>query len=303
LAYVETQLLTKRYGRFTALDGCTLGVERGEVFGLLGPNGAGKTTLLRLLLGMLRPTSGQATIDGLDCYRDAVEVHRRLSYLPGEARLFRQLGGRETLKFFCDLRPEVSFPRALELAERLDLDLTRTVALMSTGMRQKLSLVAALAVETPLVILDEPTSSLDPTVRAEVIALVADARRAGRTVMFSSHVLAEVEQVCDRVVILRRGQLVHTQRMRELRRQHRIRARLTGELPPPPESCREGLSLSTNGAGAVTIETPGELSPLLGWLAQAPLAEVQIEPVGLRAVYERFHPLTEMEGTSEVNGL
>ena len=178
MPYVETQLLTKRYGGFTALDGCTLGVERGEVFGLLGPNGAGKTTLLRLLLGMLRPTAGHATIDGLDCYRQSLAVHRRLSYLPGEARLFRQLRGRETLKFFCDLRPEPSFPRALELAERLDLDLTRNVALMSTGMRQKLSLVAALAVETPLVILDEPTSSLDPTVRAEVIALVADARRA-----------------------------------------------------------------------------------------------------------------------------
>ena len=114
--------------------------------------------------------------------------------------------------------------------------------------------------------------------------------------MFSSHVLDEVEQVCDRVVILRRGQLVHTQLMRDLRRQHRIRARLTGALPPPPENCREGLTLTTHSAGAVTIETPGELSPLLGWLARAPLAEVQIEPVGLRAVYERFHPLAEIEG-------
>lgn len=288
--HVETHSLTKRYGRFTALDDCSFRVERGEVFGLLGPNGAGKTTLLRLLLGYLRPTSGRAEINSLDCYHDSVAVHRSVSYLPGETRLFRQMRGREVLEFFTSIRGDGSGPRALALAARLSLDLTRPVALMSTGMRQKLALTAALAVETPLVILDEPTSNLDPTVRSEVISLVREARRAGRTVLFSSHVLSEVEQTCDRVVILRDGRLVHTQVVSELLKKHRIRGQLTGPLPPVPERWNGDLLVDVTPDGKLTIETPGELSLLLGWLAKLPLSEVQIEPVGLQAVYEQYHP-------------
>jgi ABC-2 type transport system ATP-binding protein len=293
LAFVETHNLTKCYGHFTALDACTLQVAEGEVFGLLGPNGAGKTTLLRLMMGMLRPTSGAAVIAGFDCYHQAQQVHRRVSYLPGEVRLFRQLKGREVLRFFSEIRGDGGYDRAVVLCERLDMDLNRAVATMSTGTRQKLALIAALAADTPLLILDEPTSALDPTVRAEVLALVREARRAGRTVIFSSHVLSEVEQACDRVVILRAGLLVHVQTMGELRRQHRIRAQLTGPLTSAPASIADRLNVVTGPQGEVTIETPGELSPVLGWLATLPLAEVQIEPVGLRAVYERFHPLAE----------
>src|SRR5688572_27738122 len=148
--FVETHSLTKRYGPFAALADCSLRVEQGEVFGLLGPNGAGKTTLLRLLLGYLRPTSGHATIDGLDCYRQSVAVHRRLAYLPGDARLFRQLNGRQTLEFFSRLRESAPLARALQLAERLQLDLTRKVRQMSTGMRQKLALAIALTPDVPL---------------------------------------------------------------------------------------------------------------------------------------------------------
>ena len=160
---------------------------------------------------------------------------------------------------------------------------------MSTGMRQKLALAATLAADTPLIILDEPTSNLDPTIRGTVLDLVQQARSAGRTVMFSSHVLSEVEEVCDRVVILRSGKLVHTQTMSELRRQHRIRARLTGALPAPPPQFANQLAIQANGDGEVMIETPGELSPLLGWLATLQLKEVNIEPIGLRAVYDRYH--------------
>jgi len=285
----ETDRLTKRYGDFTALADCTLSVGRGEVFGLLGPNGSGKTTLIRHLLGFLRPTSGTAHILGLDCYHQSVKVHAHVAYLPGDARLFRTMRGREVLRFFCDIRRGTSYERAVALAERLDIDLTRQVAVFSTGMRQKLALAATLAAETPLVVLDEPTANLDPTVRADVLALVREAQAAGSTVIFSSHVLSEVEEICDRVVILRRGRLVHTQVMSELRRQHRIRARLTGQLVPPPEHLAEELVIETGPEGALEILTPGELSPLLGWLAQLPLAEVQIEPIGLRAIYERFH--------------
>ena len=295
---VETIQLTKRYGSVTALDDCTLDVRRGEVFGLLGPNGAGKTTLLRLLLGFLRPTSGSARIDGLDCVRQSVDVRRRVAYLPGDARLFRQMRGRDVLRFFAEIRPGGDVRRSLDLAERLELDLTRQVGYMSTGMRQKLALVATLAANTPLVVLDEPTSNLDPSVRAQVGKLVLEAKQAGRTVMFSSHVLSEVEDVCDRVVILRSGHVVHTQTMSELRRRHRIRAELAGPLPPTPPHFDSQVTIQTNGDGEITIETPGELSPLLGWLATLPLREVLVEPIGLRAVYDQYHAETGL-GTRE----
>jgi ABC-2 type transport system ATP-binding protein len=290
--YLETHSLTKRYGAFTALDHFSFGVEQGEIVGLLGPNGAGKTTLLRLLLGFLRPTAGSAAIDGLDCYRQSPQVHARVSYLPGEARLFRTMRARDVVDFFTSVRKDGSRPRAVALAaDRFGLDLARPVALMSTGMRQKLALAVTLAVDTPLVILDEPTSNLDPSVRSDVAALVIEARRSGRTILFSSHVISEVEQVADRAIILRRGQLVHTQVMAELKRKHRIRARLNGPLPAVPESFNGQLRLATDAAGGLSIETPGELSGLLGWLATLPLSEVRVEPVGLGAVYEQYHSL------------
>ncbi len=288
--YVETSSLTKRYGGFTALNDFSFGVARGEVVGLLGPNGAGKTTLLRMLMGYLRPSAGRASIDGLDCYRESLGVHRRVSYLPGEARLFRHMCGIDTVDFFTSVRRDGSRQRAIALAtDRFGLDLSRGVSTMSTGMRQKLALAVTLAVDTPLVILDEPTSNLDPTVRADVAALVLEAKAAGRTVIFSSHVISEVEQVCDRAVILRQGQLVHTQVIAELCKKHRIRAQLTGPLPSVPESFNGHVLVATDSAGALTIETPGELSGLLGWLATLPLAEVRIEPLGLRALYDQYH--------------
>jgi ABC-2 type transport system ATP-binding protein len=161
---------------------------------------------------------------------------------------------------------------------------------MSTGMRQKLALAAVLPVDTPVLILDEPTSNLDPTVRAVVMNLIREARSAGRTVMFSSHVLSEVEQVCDRVAILRQGRLVHDQVLSEIRRQHRIRAYLTAPLPPVPEQLQGQMKLVQGENRHVDIETTGDLPPLLGWLATLPLAEVRIEPLGLQAVYEQYHP-------------
>ncbi len=285
---VETRALTKIYGPKTALDRCDLTVERGEVLGLLGPNGAGKTTLLRLLMGYLRPSSGTGTIDGLDCYRDSVAVHERVAYLPGDARLFPQMRAREVLRFFCEVRRNANFAKALQYADRLELDLTGQVSTFSTGMRQKLALAAVLAADTPLLILDEPTANLDPTVRSDVVAIVRESQRAGRTVIFSSHVLDEVEEACDRVCILRKGQVVHTQIMSHLRRQHRISAHLTGPMPAPPARLADDIQVRHSDS-EVTIETPGELAPLLGWLATLPLSEVRIEPFRLRSIYDRYH--------------
>ncbi len=286
--FIQTHVLTKRYGRITALDHCTLAVERGEVFGLLGPNGAGKTTFLRLLMGFLRPTSGWAKIDGLDCHRQSVAVHRLTAYLPAEAKVFPGMKGREVLEFFVHVRPGGDLQLARQLAERLDLDLSRRVAFMSTGMKQKLALAATLAADTPLAILDEPTANLDPNVRAEVALLVAEARQAGRTVIFSSHVLSEVEEVCDRAAILRQGRVAHVQTIAELRRRHRIRAHVRRPLPSL-DPVREHLTVVSQSNSEVVLETADELAPVLHWLAAADLKDISIEPIGLRTVYDQFH--------------
>ena len=287
--FVSTSSLTKRYRQVEALADCSLDVARGEVFGLLGPNGAGKTTLLRILLGFLKPTSGTAEIDTLDCYRDSLLVRSRVAYLPGEARMFRRMRGHDILDYFARLRPGTDARCARQIADRLGLDLARPVVLMSTGMRQKLALAATLAPIVPLVILDEPTSSLDPSMRTEVSHLVREVQQEGRTVIFSSHVLSEVEAICDRVAILRHGRLVHTQAMSELRRQHRITGDLRGALSEPPAELLDQVEISSSSDGRVTIDAHGELAPLLGWLSTLPLSQLCIEPIGLQAVYDRFH--------------
>lgn len=285
---VETRELTKHYGRLRALNDCTLTVERGEVFGLLGPNGSGKTTLLRLLMGFLQPTRGGAKIERRDCYHDSVAVHAGVSYLPGDVRLVRGMRGRDVLTFFSRLRGESSATRSDQLAARLALDLSRRVSQSSTGMRQKLALTAALAADVPLLILDEPTSNLDPTVRATILAILREAKSAGRTVIFSSHIMSDVEQVCDRVVILRDGHVVHDQPMSDIRRGHRIHARLNGLLPTV-ERFTGQVAIIEHTDGRIAIDAPGDLAPLLGWLATMPLTDVHVEPVGLQAVYEKYH--------------
>jgi ABC-2 type transport system ATP-binding protein len=293
---IKINQLTKRFGDFTALNRCELEIRQGEVFGLLGPNGAGKSTLLRLLLGFMKPTSGSATINELDCYNERVQAHRELAYLPGDARLPKTMRGRQILNFFAGLgsssgnkTPARTYERSLEIANRLELDLSRWVAFMSTGMRQKLALAIVLASNSPLVILDEPTANLDPTVRGEVIQLVSEAKSAGRTVVFSSHVLSEIEDVCDRAGILRAGELVHLQNMDELMRQHRIRAKVEGPLPEVPELLKDQFEIQKTGENEILIETPGELSVVLKWLAASPVSDVFIQPVGLRAIYDRYH--------------
>lgn len=286
---VSVDHLSKSYNAFTALSDCSLEVAEGEIFGLLGPNGAGKTTLLRSLLGFIKPTSGTARVAGHDCHRESLAVRQLTAYLPGEARLFRRMRGHQVLDFFAGLRSECQRKRAADIANRLSLDCSRQVSRMSTGMRQKLALSMVLAIDCPLVILDEPTANLDPTARAEVLDLVQEARRAGRTIIFSSHVLSEIEAICDRVVILRAGHLVHEQSIANLRQRHRISARLVKPIESIPVSLAGHVSLIQQLEGHVTLEATESLTELLGWLASLQLSELRIEPVGLAAVYDKYH--------------
>jgi ABC-2 type transport system ATP-binding protein len=286
--FVATDRLTKSFGNFTALDSVTLNVLPGEVFGLLGPNGAGKSTLIRTLLGFLNPTSGSATIDGWDCHRQRHQVHQVVSYLPGDARLNRMMRGHKLLELFCQFRAATDFDTALQLADRLELDLSRWVGTMSTGMRQKLALAIVLAADVPLLILDEPTANLDPTVRGQVLKLILEARQKGKAIVFSSHVLSEIEDSCDRVAILRSGKLVHQESIRSLNRMHRIRARTRQPLPAIPDDLQSKVAVK-HDLDQVQIETDRDLSEIFRWLAGASLEDVHVQPIGLRSIYDQYH--------------
>jgi ABC-2 type transport system ATP-binding protein len=290
---LQTEQLTKDYGRFRALDRLTLTVEPGEVFGLLGPNGSGKSTALRLLLGFLRPTSGRAAIAGHDCWHDGVAARKHVAYLPGELRLYENMTGRQLIRFLGQMRGQPANGDLDALARRFDIDLDRPIAHLSSGMKRKVALLQVLVPEAPLLILDEPTNTLDPTMRDELLGQLRQARDKGQTVLFSSHVLAEVEQVCDRVGILHRGRLAHVQEMAELRQGRLIRVRFNGDgqALPAPAAVPElpGLVVRDRRGEQLTLEYTGPLPPLLDWLARQPLADLHMEPLGLSRIYHHFH--------------
>lgn len=311
---VRVDQLSKRYGDFSALTDCSLTVSRGSVFGLLGPNGAGKTTLIRSLLGFLTPTSGSAAVCGLDPQSEGVALRGQVAYLPGDARLPRHMRGTGVLRFFSEMHPSGNLERSQEIADRLELNQRRHVAFMSTGMRQKLALSVVLSLETPLLILDEPTANLDPTVRAIVLDLVVEAQRRGRTVIFSSHVLSEIEQTCDRVAFLRHGRLALELTMSDLHQRHRVWGKSYDAEIPVPECSGvvEGVGSesadqkmlssrmveirrvgSPDGSDSTIfdyqIDLSGDLSRWLPWLQTLSLERMRIEPLGLRAVYDSVH--------------
>jgi ABC-2 type transport system ATP-binding protein len=285
---LTTEHLTKDYGTFRALEDLNLTVAPGEAFGLLGPNGSGKTTALRLLLGFLKPTSGRAAVAGHDSWRDSVRARRHVSYLPGELRLYENMTGRQLAYFLCRLRSQAAPKADLDtLARRFDIDLDRPLAQLSSGMKRKVALLQVLAPHAPLLILDEPTNTLDPTMRDELLAHLRQARNHGQAVLFSSHVLSEVEQVCDRVGILQRGRLVHLQAMADLHQSRLVRARFPRAVPPPPDLA--GLHVRERQDQQLTLEYTGELPPLLDWLARQAVEDLRVEPLGLAAVYRRYH--------------
>lgn len=284
-----TESLTKSYKQVLALDSLSLGVRRGEVFGLLGPNGSGKTTTIRLLLGLLRPTSGRARIAGFDCWRESLEVRRVVSYLPGELRMYGALSGLGTLKLLCDLRDGAGLDRAVAIAERImKLNLRRKVRTYSTGMKQKLALAQVFSDPVDTLILDEPTSALDPSARSIVIGLVQEARNQKQTVIFSGHVLAEVEQVSDRVAIMRRGRLMHVEDMHQRRLLRMLLIRFErGHEPEIPEDL--ALSMRERNGDTLLLEHRGELPSLLRWLASARVDDIAIGTEDLRSLYDQFH--------------
>lgn len=285
---LRTVDLTKNYGGpQPALVDLNLTLAPGEIFGLLGPNGSGKSTAIRMLLGFMRPTSGTATIGGLDCWADSVEVRRRVTYLPGELRLYESMTGRQLLRFLGELRGGELDADPAQLAKRLDIDLDKPLVKMSSGMKRKVALMSVLLPRVDLVILDEPTNTLDPIMRDELLEQLRHARERGRAVLFSSHVLSEVEQVCDRVGILQRGRLVHMQSMRDMT-MRRVFARFERFPSEWPDFVAPGQR-SQPGNRAWELDYDGPLQPLLAWLSRQQLIDVRIESAGLAPIYQRFH--------------
>jgi ABC-2 type transport system ATP-binding protein len=282
-----TENLTKHYGSFVALDDLTFAVSPGEVVGLLGPNGSGKTTALRLMLGFLRPTRGRATIGGHDCWSDSVAARRLVAYLPGELRLYENMTGRQLIHFLCKLRDQQVNGEVESLARKFDIDLDRPIAHLSSGMKRKVALLQVLAPHAPLVIMDEPTNTLDPNMRDLLLEQVGRARDRGQAVLFSSHVLGEVERVCDRVAILQKGKLVHLQAMSRLLEGRLVQASFAGAVPELP--ALPGLHIRARGGDRLVMEFTGSLPELLTWLARSNPTELRLEPLGLNAIYYRFH--------------
>jgi ABC-2 type transport system ATP-binding protein len=282
-----TEHLTKHYGTFVALDDLTFSVSPGEVVGLLGPNGSGKTTALRLMLGFLRPTKGRASIGGHDCWSDSVAARRKVAYLPGELRLYENMTGRQLVSFLSRLRGQPVNGEIESLARRFDIDIDRPIAHLSSGMKRKVALLQVLAPHADLVIMDEPTNALDPAMRDQLLEQVRRARDRGQAVLFSSHVLIEVERVCDRVAILQRGKLVHVQNMTDLLEGRLVQARFADKAPEPP--ALPGLHVRRREGGWLVLEYTGALPELLAWLAHHEPTELQMEPLGLNAIYYRFH--------------
>ena len=266
-AAITTSGLTKRYGDTLALDALDLTVQPGEVYGYLGPNGAGKTTTIRLLLGLHRPSAGRAELFGVDAWSDAVRAHERVAYVAGEPFLWPSMTGAETLEFLGRLHGGVDVAYRGELVKRFQLDTSRKVRALSKGNRQKVQLVAALATRADLLLLDEPTSGLDPLMEVAFRDSIAEAKERGQAVFLSSHMLSEVEALCDRVGILRRGRLVDQGTLAELKHLSAttIEATFAGEAPPIEPL--PGVEVERVAPEKLRFEVSGDVGPLIDELA------------------------------------
>ena len=288
---IKTAGLTKHYKDVKALVDLDLEVERGEVFGFLGPNGAGKTTTIRSLLHFIFPTAGAATVLGLDVATNAVEIRSRIAYMPSEYSLYPKLTGAENIAYLANLRGGVDEGYVNELAERLEVDLTRKVSDLSTGNKQKVGLIQAFMGKSELVILDEPSTGLDPLMQQELQQLIREVREDGRTVFLSSHSLAEVERVADRVGILRHGHLVVVERVDALKRKA-IR-RIDLEFDEPVEAAMfekaNGVRSAEARGNSVVVSFEGSVNELLRIAIEHDVVNVNSREADLEQIFLEYY--------------
>jgi ABC-2 type transport system ATP-binding protein len=288
---IETSALTKRYGAARGIEDLSITVEPGEVFGFLGPNGAGKTTTIRTLLDLLHPTSGSARIFGLDSRRDSVAIRARLGNLPGDFSYEPRRSGRELLTFLAALRGMNGLGRAGELAERFDADLDRPLGQLSRGNRQKIGLIQALFHDPELLLLDEPTTGLDPLMQEEFLAVVREERARGRTVFLSSHELDEVERVCDRVGIIREGRLAAVEKVSELTGKgfRHFHIEFAGAVDPAEFAAIPGVGdLAADGRG-LDFKASGNLDPVIKAAARHTVVDMELAHPTLEEVFITYY--------------
>jgi len=271
---IRTEGLSKRYGDVDALSDLNLEISPGEVVGYLGPNGAGKTTTIRLLLGLIRPTSGRGEIFGIDCQHRPVEAHRRLAYVAGEANLWPSLTGAETLHLLGRVQGKVDEAYREELITRFDLDASKKVRAYSKGNRQKIILIAALMARPDLLVLDEPTGGLDPLMEQAFRRCVHEAKERGQTVFLSSHILSEVEALCDKVGILRDGRLIEMGTLAEMRHLFSLTLEARFDGPIPDLTVVPGVSAIHADGHVVRMQVRGSVQPLLKVLAESGVNEL-----------------------------
>ncbi|WP_448002631.1 ABC transporter ATP-binding protein [Agromyces bauzanensis] len=260
---IQISGLRKHYGSVTALDGLDLRVERGEVHGFLGPNGAGKSTTIRILLGLLRADGGEARVLGADPWASAVGLHRRLAYVPGDVELWPNLTGGEAIDLLGRLRGGIDRARRDELCDRFDLDPRKKGRTYSKGNRQKVALIAALASDVELLLLDEPTAGLDPLMEAVFQACIREATAAGRTVLLSSHILAQVEVLADRISIIRKGTVVESGSLRELRHLTRTSVSVITEHPADAITALPGVHEARHDGEQLSFDVDGDAMPVV----------------------------------------
>lgn len=294
---IQVDRLTRFYGKNRGVDDLAFTVERGEIFGFLGPNGAGKTTTIRLLMGLIQPTRGSARIFGLDCWRDATAVKSHVGYVPGDARLYEGMTGAQFLDFLAGFRPGIDPARRRMLVERFDVDLSREIKHLSKGNRQKIALIQAFMHDPPLLILDEPSSGLDPLMQRELLTFLREERTRGKTIFLSSHLLYEVEQVADRVGIIRDGRLVAVATIEELKRQRTRRMEVTFSMPIDLAQLAsvDGVQVlqSREGGRWVELGVSDGLPVLLRRLSELPVVDLVYAPPDLDSVFMGYYQRQE----------
>ena len=282
---IRAEGLTKRYGKTLALDGLDLTVDEGEVYGYLGPNGSGKTTTIRLLLGLHRPSDGRAELFGMDAWREPVTAHRRVAYVAGEPFLWPALTSAETFEFLARVRGGTDVAYREKLIERFRLEASKRVRALSKGNRQKVQLIAAFASRAELLILDEPTSGLDPLMEMAFRESVHEAKERGQTIFLSSHILTEVEALCDRVGILRHGRLIDEGTLTELRHLGTQTIEVTFSGPAPHLPTLPGIGVTSAGTNALRCEVSGSVGPLIAALAEHPVLALSSREPSLEEIF------------------
>jgi len=289
-APIETTGLTKRFGSFTALDDLTITVERGEVYGFLGPNGAGKTTTIRAVLGLAKPSAGSARVFGFDAWADREQAHRRLAFVPGEFAPWPTLRGHEMLDLLGSVHGGYDAGRRDEMCRRFDFDPTKKGREYSKGNRQKIALISAFMVEADLLVLDEPTSGLDPLMEIEFRSCVKEARAKGQTVFLSSHILSEVEALCDRVAILRKGRLVEVGTLENLRQLNTQEVEIEFARAPLPDLTQvAGVREVREEGDRVTLRLKGSPNDLIGVLAAHDIRDLDIREPSLEELFLTYY--------------